>query len=374
MSSTTPVRVGLIGCGKISDIYLTNGTRRFAGYDIVAVADLMRDRAEDKARQYGIPHVRTPDELVADPDIDIVLNLTIPVAHFELNRAALEAGKAVFCEKPLADAPAEGQTLIDLATERDLLLGCAPDTFLGAGIQTCRRLIDDGAIGVPVGAAACFASHGNEHWHPNPDFSYQHGGGPQFNLGPYYLTALVTLLGPVSRTASNARMSFPTRTISSQPRAGETISVETPTFLNAVLDFASGPVASFTATYDVWKTERPKVEIYGSEGTLSVPDPNTFGGPVRLFRHDNEGWRDLELDSGFSDNSRGLGLADFANAFNNRDAPRANGTLANHVLELMQAMETSSETSQYVSLQSTTVRPEPFDPASIPVMTAYSGA
>lgn len=368
MESAQPARVGLIGCGKISDIYLTNGNRRFAGYTIVAVADLMRERAEEKASAYDIPAVKTTDELIADPSIDIVLNLTIPAAHYELNRAALEAGKAVFCEKPLAVDPADGRTLVDFAAERDLLIGCAPDTFLGAGIQTCRRLIDDGAIGDPVGAAACFASHGNEHWHPNPDFSYQHGGGPQFNLGPYYLTALVALLGPVGRIASNARISFPTRTISSQPRAGETITVETPTFLNAVLDFASGPVASFTATYDVWATDRPKIEIYGSEGTLAVPDPNTFGGPVRLYRQEDGHWQNVELDDGFSDNSRGLGLADFANALRTGDSPRANGTLGNHVLELMQTMETSSETGQYISLQSTAVRPDPLDPATIPLM------
>ena len=368
MDSVQPVRVGLIGCGHISDIYLTNATRRFAGYDIVAVADLVRDRAEAKAEEYGIARVLTPDAVVADPEIDIVLNLTIPAAHHDLNRAALEAGKAVYCEKPLAIDPVEAQALVDLAASRDLRIGGAPDTFLGAGIQTCRRLIDEGAIGVPVGAAACFASHGNEHWHPNPDFSYQHGGGPQFNLGPYYLTALVSLLGPVSRLGSNARISFPTRTISSQPRDGETIAVQTPTFLNAVMDFASGPVASFTATYDVWATERPLIEIYGSEGTLSVPDPNTFGGPVRLYRQQLGDWQDIELDDGFTDNARGLGLADFANALRSGDTPRANGTLMNHVVELMQAMETSSEIGQHISLQSTMIRPEPLDPASIPVM------
>lgn len=362
---TSPVRVGLIGCGTISDIYLTNGTRRFAGYDIVAVADLMLDRAQEKAEAYGIPRVLTPDDLIADPDIDVVLNLTIPEAHYQINRAALEGGKAVYCEKPLAVDPAEGRALVALAAERDLPLGGAPDTFLGAGIQTCRRLLDEGAIGAPVGAAACFASHGNEHWHPNPDFSYRHGGGPQFNLGPYYLTALVSLLGPVSRIASNARISFPTRTISSQPRAGETITVQTPTFLNAVLDFAAGPVGSFTATYDVWATERPKIEIYGSEGTLSVPDPNTFGGPVRIYRHATRAWEEVPLDPGFADNSRGLGLADFANAVRSGESPRAGGMMMNHVLELMDAMEASSEIGQHVSLESTLIRPEPLDPATI---------
>ena len=360
-----PVRVGLIGCGTISDIYLTNGTRRYAGYEIVAVADLMRERAEEKAAQYGIPRVLTPDELIADGEVEVVLNLTIPEVHYELNRAALEAGKAAYCEKPLAIDPADGRALVDLAASKDLLIGGAPDTFLGAGIQTCRRLLDEGAIGTVVGAAACFASHGNEHWHPNPDFSYRHGGGPQFNLGPYYLTALVSLLGPVSRLASNARISFPTRTISSQPRAGETITVETPTFLNAVLDFASGPVASITATYDVWATERPKIEIYGSEGTLSVPDPNTFGGPVRLYRQSTRAWEEVPLDGGFADNSRGLGLADFANALREGTLPRASGTMMSHVVELMQAMETSSEAGQFISPESTMIRPEPLDPASV---------
>ena len=369
MDSVQPVRVGLIGCGHISDIYLTNATQRFAGYNIIAVADLVRERAEAKAQQYGIERVLTPDGVVADPEIDVVLNLTIPVAHDEVNRSALQAGKAVYCEKPLAVDPAEAQALVNLAASKGLLIGGAPDTFLGAGIQTCRRLIDEGAIGDPVGAAACFASHGNEHWHPNPDFSYQHGGGPQFNLGPYYLTALVSLLGPVSRLASNARISFPTRTISSQPRAGETIHVETPTFLNAVLDFAAGPVASFTATYDVWSTERPLIEIYGSEGTLSVPDPNRFGGPVRLYRQKTGDWQEVDLDDGFSDNARGLGLADLANAIRTGEAPRASGMLMNHVVELMQAMETSSEIGQHVALQSTMIRPEPLDPASIPTMT-----
>jgi predicted dehydrogenase len=240
-----------------------------------------------------------------------------------------------------------------------------PDTFLGAGLQTCRRLLDEGAIGEPVGAAACFASHGNEHWHPNPDFSYRHGGGPQFNLGPYYLTALVTLLGPVQRLAGNARISFPTRTIASQPRAGETIAVETPTFLNAVMELAAGPVVSFTATYDVWATERPKIEIYGSEGTLSLPDPNTFGGPVRLYRRATGRWEEVPLDAGFADNSRGVGLADLANAVRLGQAPRASGRLMSHVVEIMQAMETSAERGAHVTMATTMERPEPLDVAAI---------
>ena len=366
-STTAPVRVGLVGCGTISDIYLTNVTQRYANLEIVAVADLVRERAESQAQKYGVPRVLPVEELLADPEIEIVLNLTIPAAHFDVCSGAIRNGKAAFTEKPLAVSADEGQQLVELAREHGVLLGAAPDTFLGAGLQTCRRLLDEGAIGEVVGAAACFASHGNEHWHPNPAFSYQPGGGPVFNLGPYYLTALVSLLGPVRRVTGTSRISFPTRTISSQPLAGQTIPVETPTFINAAFDFAAGPVASFTATYDVWATERPKIEIYGSEGTLSVPDPNTFRGPVRLYRQSTKAWEEIPLDPGFADNARGLGLSEMARALREGRSPRASGELANHVLELMQTTEQAGEIGHIVTLATTCDRPVPLDPAAIPV-------
>lgn len=367
MSQTPPVRVGVVGLGTISDIYLTNMTTRFANLEVVACADLVRERAEAKAEKHGVPNVLSVDELIASPDIELVLNLTIPAAHYEIAEKAIAHGKAVYSEKPLATVSSEGQGLVDLARDKGVLLGAAPDTFLGAGIQTCRRLIDEGAIGEPVGAATCFASHGNEHWHPNPAFSYQPGGGPVFNHGPYYLTALVSLLGPIREVAGNSGTSFPTRTISSQPLAGQTIPVETPTFINAVFAFASGPVASFTATYDVWATERPKFEIYGSEGTLGVPDPNTFGGPVRLYRRETREWEDVPLDPGFDTNSRALGLSDFALAMREGRPPRAGAALANHVLELMEATETAGAAARTTTLTTTCDRPDPLDPATIPL-------
>jgi predicted dehydrogenase len=311
--------------------------------------------------------VLSVDELIADPAIDVVLNLTIPAAHHEIAKNSILAGKSAFSEKPLAVEPAEGQELVDLAREHGVMIGSAPDTFLGAGLQTSRRLIDEGAIGEVVGAAACFASHGNEHWHPNPAFSYQHGGGPVYNLGPYYLTALVTLLGPITRITGTSSMSFPTRTISSQPLAGQVIPVETPTFVNAAFDFASGAVASFTATYDVWATERPKIEIYGSEGTLSVPDPNTFGGPVRLYRRETRQWEEVPLDAGFAENSRGLGLSDLVQAQLTGGAARANGDLANHVLEIMSVTQAAGDLGSIQTLKSTCERPAPLDPTSIPL-------
>ncbi len=368
MSSLTPaVRVGLVGCGTISDIYLKNATRRFANLDVVACADLVRERAEAQAAAYGIPYVLSVEELTASAEIDIVLNLTIPAAHYEIARRSIEHGKSTYSEKPLATTPEEGRELVDLAGARNVLVGAAPDTFLGAGIQTCRRLLDDGAIGEIVGAAACFASHGNEHWHPNPAFSYQPGGGPVFNLGPYYLTALVGLIGPVRAVTGNSRISFPTRTISSRPLAGRVIAVETPTFVNAAFTFVGGPVGSFTATYDVWASERPKIEIYGSEGTLSVPDPNTFGGPVRLYRRETKAWEEIPLDPGFADNARGLGLSDFALAMGQGRQPRAGAGLANHVLELMTATESAGDHGGTIMLTTTCDRPAPFDPETIPL-------
>jgi predicted dehydrogenase len=370
-SSRDPVRVGIVGCGNISDIYLKNCTTRFAGLEIVAVADLDSARAQAQARAYDIPKALTVDALVDDDEVEVVLNLTSPAAHYDVSKAAFLAGKSVFTEKPLALSPAEGDELVALAVEKNMLLGSAPDTFLGAGIQTCRRLLDEGAIGEPVGAAACFASHGNEHWHPNPAFSYQHGGGPVFNLGPYYLTALVTLLGPVKTVAGNSHISFPSRTITSQPLAGQTITVETPTFINAVFGFASGPVASFTATYDVWATERPKIEIYGSEGTLSAPDPNTFGGPVRLYRRETGVWEDVPLDHGFAGQDRGVGLADLANALRTGGQPRASAALANHMLELMQITQDAGSIGHTVKISTTCERPSPLDPADIAMKESH---
>ena len=372
MTESSAVRVGVVGLGTISDIYLTNMTTRFANLEVVACADLVRERANAQAEKYGIPNVLSVDELIASSDVELVLNLTIPAAHYEVARKGIEHGKAVYSEKPLATVSSQGQELVDLAGARGVHAGAAPDTFLGAGIQTCRRLIDEGAIGEPVGAATCFASHGNEHWHPNPAFSYQPGGGPVFNHGPYYLTTLVALLGPVREVAGNARISFPTRTISSQPLAGQTIPVETPTFVNATFTFENGPVASFTATYDVWATERPKFEIYGSEGTLGVPDPNTFGGPVRLYRRETREWEDVPIDPGFDTNSRALGLSDFALAMREGRPARAGAELANHVLELMEATETAGEAGRTITLRTRCDRPEPLDPATIPLRNPVS--
>ena len=351
-------KIGIIGCGTISGIYLKSPTV-FPILDMVACADLDRGRAQAKAEEYGI-QAMSVDELLAHPDIEIVVNLTIPAAHAEVAKAAIARGKSVYSEKPLALNTGDGKAILDAANKAGVLVGCAPDTFLGGGLQTCRKLIDDGWIGTPVAATAFMMSHGHEHWHPSPEFYYQHGGGPMFDMGPYYLTALVALLGPVKRLTGATRTTFPERTITSQPKAGQKIQVEVPTHVVGVLDFAQGAIATIITTFDVWSAELPRIEIYGTQGTLSVPDPNTFGGPVRLRRAGSSEWQEIPIPFQYTANSRGIGVADMAHALRSGRAHRANGDLAFHVLEIMEKIHVASDQSQHQHLSSTVERPAPF--------------
>jgi predicted dehydrogenase len=353
-----PVKIGIIGCGAISGVYFEAG-KTFEILDIVACADLIPERAKAKAEQYQIPRACTPEELLADPEIEIVVNLTVPRAHFEVSLAALEAGKSVYSEKPLAVTREEGQRLLAAARERGLLLGCAPDTFMGGGLQTCRKLIDDGWIGEPVAAAAFMMSHGHESWHPDPEFYYQIGGGPMFDMGPYYLTALIHLIGPVRRVTGSARITFPERTITSQPKFGKKIQVETPTHVTGVMDFANGAVGTIITTFDVWAAQLPWIEIYGTEGSLSVPDPNSFGGPVAVRRAGADAWTPMPLTHGYTRQNRGLGVADMAYALRSGRRHRANGEMAYHVLEIMQAFLDASFEGRHIELASTCERPAP---------------
>jgi predicted dehydrogenase len=358
MASQTPVAVGLIGCGNISNVYL-EVAQTLDAFRIVACADVRREAAETLAQRFGIPRVCTVDELLAAPDIEIVLNLTTPEAHGSLALAALEAGKSVYNEKPLAMTRAEAQCMLDLARARNLRVGGAPDTFLGGGLQTCRALIDAGAIGTPVGANAFMMSRGHEHWHPNPAFYYKPGGGPLFDMGPYYLTALVALLGPVRSVSGMTRITRAERTITSQPHYGEKIAVEVPTHVAALLGFESGPIGMLMTTFDVQSSALPWIEIYGTEATLSAPDPNTFGGPVRLRRAGEETWQAVEIALPYTKQSRGLGLADMATAIRTGRPHRAGAELTYHVLDLMHAVHEAAESGRQVELQSRCPRPDP---------------
>lgn len=356
MTSTNQrTKIGIIGCGNISSIYLKSD-KVFNNIEIVGCADLDVERAKAKAAEYGIKAYSVRD-LLADPEIEIVVNLTIPAAHAEVSAAAVEAGKAAYSEKPFALNRTDGEELLKLAHARGQRVGCAPDTFLGGGLQTCRKLIDDGVIGTPVAATAFMMSRGHEHWHPNPEFYYQPGGGPMFDMGPYYLTALVSILGPVRRVTGLTRASFAERLISSQPNAGKIITVEVPTHVAGLLEFASGAIGTIITTFDVKASQLPRMEIYGSDATMSLPDPNTFGGPVRLRAADDTDWRDVPLTHIYTENSRGLGVADLADALANDRPHRANGQLAHHVLEIMQAFHEASATGQHIDLTSSCERP-----------------
>ena len=363
--SAPQVKVGVVGCGNISGAYFKAG-RRFEILDITACADLAREKAEARAAEFGVPTVCTVDEMLADPEIEIILNLTIPKAHGAVALAALDAGKSVYNEKPLAVTRKEGQRMLAVAREKGLRVGSAPDTFLGAAFQTCRKLIDEGAIGRPIAVTAFMLSRGHESWHPDPAFYYQAGGGPMFDMGPYYLTALVSLIGPVRRVTGSARISFAERTITSQPRHGERITVETPTHIAGVMDFTCGAIGTLVTSFDVWSAEVPKIEIYGSEGTLSVPDPNAFGGPVGLRRATEKEWTQVPFEHDYADQSRGLGLADMAHAIRSGRAHRASGEMAYHVLDIMHAFHDASDAGRHLELASTCERPAPLPVGLVP--------
>lgn len=350
-------KVGIVGCGNICDIYFQSG-RTFEILDIIGCADLIADRAKAKAEQYGCKAYSSTEELLADPDIEIVMNLTIPKAHAEVAFKAIEAGKSVHNEKPLAITREDGRKMLEMAKAKGVRVGCAPDTFMGAGIQTCVKLINDGWIGEPIGATAFMTCHGHEGWHPDPEFYYKVGGGPMFDMGPYYLTALIALIGPVKRVTGSARITFPERVIGSEPKRGQIIKVDVPTHVAGVIDFANGAVGTIITSFDVWAAQLPRIEIYGTEGTLSVPDPNGFGGPVKLMRAGG-GWMEMPLTHGYAENSRGIGVADMAYALRSGRKHRANGEMAYHVLDIMHAFHDASDQNKHIMLESTCERPAP---------------
>lgn len=354
-----PVKVGIVGCGKISNIYLKNMRGRFANLDVVACSDLDMSRAEASAAEFsGITAVGV-DELMQDPAIEIVVNLTVPKAHYAVSMQAVEAGKSVYAEKPITLTREEGRALLDAATAKGVLVGNAPDTFLGAGIQTCRELLDEGAIGEPIAATAFMLCHGHESWHPDPEFYYEVGGGPVFDMGPYYLTALVSLVGNVGRVTGSARITFPERTITSAKKNGKVIPVEVPTHVAGILDFDCGAIGTMIMSFDVWAHALPRIEIYGTAGSMSVPDPNGFGGPIRVRRAGDEDWEEVAIRRAYGENSRGIGVADMACALRNGRRHRADGDMAYHVLDIMHALHEASEQGRHVVVESGCERPEP---------------
>jgi len=348
-----PVGVALVGAGVISAEYLKNLTT-FPDLRVLAVADLDVERAAAAAAQYGVPASGDPESVLAIPEVELVVNLTTPAAHAAVALAALRAGKHVYGEKPLTLDPVAGEKLLAEAQERGLRIGNAPDTFLGAGIQSAQRAVRSGAIGTPVAASVAFQTAGPESWHPSPEFLFQVGAGPLFDIGPYYLTALVALLGPVARVAAAARQARPRRAIGSGPKAGTVFDVEVPTHVMALIDFESGPGASATFSFDS-ALRRQQLEITGTEGTLAVPDPNTFTGPVLVRGPKDQDWRELPV-SGPS-TGRGLGVLELARALRTGEPHRASGALAQHVLETMATIIDATQNGEFRSVGSTVAAP-----------------
>ncbi|MCR5041612.1 MAG: Gfo/Idh/MocA family oxidoreductase [Clostridia bacterium] len=347
------VNVGVVGCGNISGIYLTNLTGMFSSVvNVAAVCDIIPERALDAQKKYGVPKAYfTDDEIMADEEIELIVNITTPDQHCPVNMMALAAGKHAYCEKPLATCRKDGEKQVALAEEKGLLLGGAPDTFLGGGIQTCRKLIDDGWIGDVVALNASMRCRGHESWHPGPEFYYKAGGGPMFDMGPYYLTCMINLAGAVSSVMAYTRISFPQRLITSQPLNGTLIDVDVPTHIAGVMKFASGAIGTLTTSFDVYDDHQALVEVFGSKGSIIVPDPNGFGGPVKLMRADGPGYEEVPVVCPYRDNSRGLGVADMCRALREGRTPRANCSQTFHVLDLMCAFHESSDSGKEIALK-----------------------
>lgn len=349
-----PVGVAIVGAGVISHQYLKNLTA-FPDVRVLAIADLDLERAASVAAQYGVPASGDLAGVLAIPEVELVVNLTIPAAHTTVALAALAAGKHVYGEKPLSLDPAGGEKVLAEAEAAGLRVGNAPDTFLGAGLQSSLRALRSGAIGQPVAVTTVIQNPGPESWHPNPEFLFQVGAGPLYDIGPYYLTALAALLGPATRVAATARQARAQRVIGSGPRAGTVFAVEVPTHVTALIELAGGPSVASTFSFDS-PVRRRMIEITGTEGTLSVPDPNTFEGPLLVRGPKDEEWRELPVTGPVA--GRGLGVLDMARALRSGEPHRACGRLAQHVLETMAAIADSARSGEFRAVHSSAPIPE----------------
>ncbi len=358
------VGIGIIGCGNISEAYL-KAAAHFPILDIRGLADIRPEAAQARANQFGL-EARSIDDLLADPSVEIVVNLTIPAAHVEVGLRAIAAGKHVHSEKPLGTTSAQARTLLEEARRRGLRVGCAPDTFLGGSHQTCRKLVDEGAIGRPVAGSAFFMCPGHERWHPSPAFYYAEGGGPMLDMGPYYITALVNLIGPVARVMGTATRARAERIITSEPLKGTPIKVDVATHVAGIMEFVSGATVSIAMSFDVPKHRHSPIELYGTEASLIVPDPNRFGGTIEVAQPGQD-WSERPTEHLYADgNYRIIGVVDLAHALRSGRPHRASGDLAFHVLEVMEAFQISSDRGAHVTIES---RPE--RPAMLPTDLAF---
>jgi predicted dehydrogenase len=359
MPDIKPMQIGIIGCGSISNAYF-NACKKFPFLKVAAAADLDLERAKAKAAEHGVARSCSVEDMLADKEIELVVNLTIPKAHAPVALKALDSGKHVFGEKPFALNRAEGEAMVAKAKAKGLRLGCAPDTVLGCAVQSARKYIDEGVVGSIIGGNAFMLCGGHETWHPSPEFYYEVGGGPMFDMGPYYLHALITLLGPVKRVCGVTSTTFPTRTITSQPKHGKVVKVDVPTHIVTVLEFSCGAVITLTTSFDIKGGHTmPNIELYGTAGSIQVADPNGTGGPVKIKRAKLHDWTEYERTHPYKDGSRGVGVADMAQAIRTGRPHRANDAIAMHALDVMQAVHDASASGKYITLTSTCERPAP---------------
>lgn len=371
----TKIGIGIIGCGNISSAYLRLAPL-FKSLDMRAVADINPDAAKARADEFGV-RSSTIEELLAADDIDIIVNLTIPNAHFPVTKSILEAGKHAYSEKPVVLTFEQGKELSDLAKSKGLRIGSAPDTFLGGAHQQARALIDDGSVGKIIAGSCHVMSHGMEHWHPNPDFFFQPGAGPVLDIGPYYITNLIQLIGPVKRVVSLATTTFKERTISNGPRNGEKVPVDTPTNIHALLEFENGATITLSTSWDIWAHRHANMELYGTDGSLFVPDPNFFGGTIEIAGKDQEIKEVAASDHPFgivnegdNANYRGAGLADMASAIAENRPHRCSMELALHAIDVMTGILKSGETGGFVEMTTSCERPEALDKTSAEALMA----
>lgn len=370
------INVGILGCGVISNTYIRDIKRFYPSLHLAACADVNVELAKSHAEKYRIPSGCSVEEMLAMEEVELVVNLTPPQFHMELNKKILQAGKHVFCEKPFAPTAAQARQVMDLADEKGLLVGSAPDTFLGSSLQTCRKILDDGWIGKPLYVTANMMSNGVETWHPAPANFYRQGAGPLYDMGPYYFTALTALLGPVKRVSAFSGTGFPVRKVYTGPLKGQEVPVETPTHYSGTAELASGVIVSMNISFDIWHSNLPMFEIYGTDGTLEVPDPNMSGGRPRVYRKEStldvlyDDSRETkekqdtsvelpELYPHIGDYTRGIGVLDLACAIDEKRKPRVNAEMACHVIEAITGMMESAQDKKVYEMKTTCEKPEP---------------
>lgn len=375
-SNMRNVNVGILGCGVISNTYIRDIKRFYPSLHLAACADVNVELARSHAEKYQVPAGCSVEEMLAMEEVELVVNLTPPQLHTELNKKILLAGKHVFCEKPFAPTVAGAREVMALADEKGLLVGSAPDTFLGSSLQTCRKILDDGWIGRPLYVTANMMSNGVETWHPAPGNFYRQGAGPLYDMGPYYFTALAALLGPVKRVSAFSGTGFPVRRIYAGPLKGQEIQVETPTHYSGTAELASGVIVSMNISFDIWHSNLPMFEIYGTEGTLEVPDPNMSGGRPKVYRKektldvlydDSEETKARqnisvelpELYPHIGEYTRGIGVLDLADSIVSGRKPRVNAEMACHVIEAITGMMESARDKKVYEMKTACERPEP---------------